>query len=175
MLTVTEAMFFLNTVLQGGNESSTSLIGSIVHSLLEHPDQLALLIDDPGLIPRAVDETLRYRSPIQFLFRKTNVDVEIADTTIPKGEVVVIIWAAANTDPRQYDHPERFDITREATPHLGFGLGPHFCLGAQLARMEGQVALRAILPHLPNFELGQAVLTPTPLVYGHERLELIRK
>lgn len=173
-MTATEAVLFLLVLMAAGNETSTNLIGNTVVALLQHPDQLALLQADPTLIPKAIEESVRYRSPFQFLFREATEDVEVAGTVIPKGGMIVILVGAANHDPRQFEAPERFDISR-TTPHLAFGHGIHFCLGAHLGRAEAAGALTGLLPHLSTFRLADEPLEPirSLLICGYQRIPLV--
>jgi cytochrome P450 len=173
-MTATEAVLFLLVLMAAGNETSTNLIGNTVVALLQNPDQLALLEADPGLLPKAIEESVRYRSPFQFLFREAIEDVEVAGTVIPKGGMIVILVGAANHDPRHFDQPDRFDITR-TTPHLAFGHGIHFCLGAHLGRAEATGALTGLLPHLSRFRLADEPLEPirSLLICGYQRIPLV--
>jgi cytochrome P450 len=174
-LTATEAVLFLLVLMAAGNETSTNLIGNTVVALLQNPDQLALLQADPTLVPKVIEESVRYRSPFQFLFREAIEDVEVAGTVIPKGGMIVILVGAANHDPRHFEAPERFDITR-TTPHLAFGHGIHFCLGAHLGRAEAAGALTGLLPHLSRFRLADEPLEPigSLLICGYQRIPLVR-
>jgi cytochrome P450 len=173
-MTATEAVLFLLVLMAAGNETSTNLIGNTVVALLQNPDQLALLEADPGLVPKAIEESVRYRSPFQFLFREALEDVEISGTVIPKGGMIVILVGAANHDPRHFEDPDRFDLTR-TTPHLAFGHGIHFCLGAHLGRAEATGALTGLLPHLSKFRLPDAPLEPirSLLICGYQRIPLV--
>jgi cytochrome P450 len=118
---------------------------------LEQPDDLARVQRDPSLIPQLVEEGLRYRSPVQALFRQTTQPVEIAGTSIPANTTVMPSLASANRDPRKFPDPGRFDLTRNPDGHIALGHGVHFCLGAPLACAEARVALEALLPYLPSF------------------------
>jgi cytochrome P450 len=176
VLTATETVLFILVLMAAGNETTTNLIGNTAVALLENPDQLALLRSRPDLLPTAIEESIRYLSPFQFLFRETTTEIELDGTTIPSGEMLVILVGAANRDPRQFDDPERFDVTR-TTPHLGFGHGIHFCLGAALARMEGRIALEALLPILEQYELepGELELLPSLLIRGYKSIPMRRR
>ena len=123
---------------------------------LEHPDQLARLRAEPGLLPSAIEEVLRYRAPLQWMFRITKREVELHGQTIPAGRLVIAVIGSANRDPRAFPDPDRFDITRSPNPHLAFSHGIHFCLGAPLARLEARVALGDILGRLPGLALASA-------------------
>ena len=149
-LTSDELVTFTILLLVAGNETTTNLIGNAVLALLEHPDQLAKVLDDRSLIPNLVEEALRYDSPVQFLFRKAMADVEIAGVDILKDSIVLPLYGSANRDERKYREAERFDVTRDTQGHVAFGHGIHFCLGAPLARLEGTIALEAILFRLTN-------------------------
>ena len=148
-----ETLMVAITIMVAGNETSTNLIGNAVVELLSHPDQLKLLLDDPGLLPNAVDEANRLTSPIQFAFREATEDNEIAGTSIPKGAIIALHMAAANRDPRRFDEPDRFLITRPPGKNLAFGHGIHFCLGAHLAGQEVRTAVGGLLPYLDRLEL----------------------
>ena len=128
-----------------GFETTTNLIGNMVDTLIRHPDELAKLRADQLLVPGAVDEVLRYQPPVQVDARYTFKDVEIGGHTITKGSMVLMLLAAANRDPDVIDNPDRFDISRQEVPLLSFGSGIHYCLGASLARLEGQVVLAGLL------------------------------
>jgi cytochrome P450 len=147
----------LSTIFQlivAGHDTTTSLIGNSVVALLRHPDQLALLRADPDRIDAAVEEFLRYDAPVPHsTFRYAVEPVEMAGTSIPAGGQVLISLAAANRDEAHYTEPDTLDIDRLDVRHLAFGHGIHFCLGAALARMEGQSALRALLYRFPELRL----------------------
>lgn len=146
------SMVFL--LLVAGHETTVNLIGNGVLALLRHPDQWAALRADPDLASDVVEETLRFDSPVTHgTFRFTREAMVIGDVRIPAGEIVWIGLAAANRDPRRFDGPHEFDAFRGTRGHLAFGHGIHFCLGAQLARLEGQVALRRLVE---RFELRPA-------------------
>ena len=121
--------------------------------LARHPEQRAVLVRDPSGMDRAVDEIVRIESPAQQLPRIATRDVEIHGRTIPKGAEVKLLFGAANHDEREFPDPERFDVRRETSRHLGFGLGTHYCLGAKLARLEARVGLQELLARIPDFEL----------------------
>jgi cytochrome P450 PksS len=144
-------------LLFAGFESTVHLIGNGVLTLLQHPDQLARLRADPGLIKPAVEELLRYASPAKITTdRYAAEDVTIAGVTIPRGEIVTAVVASANRDERQFPNPDLLDITREPNRHVTFGLGTHFCLGAALARLEGQIAIDTLLRRAPGLRLAVA-------------------
>jgi len=149
-LTASEVLSFANTLLIAGNETTTSLIGNAMVALLQNPAELEKVKRDPALVPNLVEETLRYLSPAQNVFREAKEDVELGGVTIPKGAVVLPLLASANRDEAKFPDPDRFDITRDTKGHLAFGLDLHFCVGAPLARTEGRVALEAILSRLDD-------------------------
>jgi cytochrome P450 len=171
-LTSTEAVLFLLVLMVGGNETSTNLIGSAVARLMQNPDQLQRLLDDESLLPQAVEESLRYDSPLQFGFRRALADVEVGGTTIPAGDLVCLQWGAANRDPRRFADPDRFDITRTET-NIGFGHGIHRCIGDHLAKMEGIAALRALRPLLARYALDPAPLEVLPSALSHGFREVV--
>jgi pimeloyl-[acyl-carrier protein] synthase len=141
-------------LLVAGHITTTHLIGSGVLALLQHPDQLELVRARPELMPSAVEEILRYESPLQFTGRFTPDAVEVNGHRIPAGCAVALCLGSANHDPEQFAEPERLDITRPDNRHLAFAAGAHFCLGAALARLEGQVAIGAVLRRFPKLRLA---------------------
>jgi cytochrome P450 len=176
-MTVTETVLFILVVMSAGNETTTNLIGNTVVELLRNPDQLDLLLSRPELVASALEEGTRTQTPFQFLFRETLQDVDVCGTTIPKDSVIAILVGAANRDPSRFEDPDRFDITRN-TPHLGFGKGIHFCLGAPLARLEAQQALTALLPHLPRFAIdpdADLELGDSLLIRGYKQIPLVAR
>ena len=141
-------------LLVAGNETTTNLIGNGMVALLQHPDQLEQLRDDPSLTESAVEEFLRYDGPVQATGRTATEDVEVGGTVIKEGQVAFTLLGAANHDPAQFANPDTLDITRKDNRHLAFGHGIHFCLGAQLARVEAQVAFETLLRRFPDLKLG---------------------
>jgi cytochrome P450 family 109 len=148
-LTAAEVLSLSILLLLGGTETTTNLLGSTMVTFLEQPDEWTKIQRDPSLIPQLIEESLRYHSPIQALFRQTTQAVEIAGTTIPAHATVMPLLASANRDARKFPDPERFDLTRNADGHVALGHGVHFCLGAPLARLEAKLALEALLQQLP--------------------------
>ena len=140
-------------LLNAGHETTTNLIGNGTYALLRHCDQRKRLHDDPSLIPTAVEELLRYDSPVQFTHRILTADVELGGKTLRAGQVVLLLLAAANRDPEQFPDPDKLDVGRQNNKHVAFGLGSHFCLGAPLARLEGRFVFEALLRRAPNLRL----------------------
>jgi cytochrome P450 len=153
-LTEKEILSFFQLLLLAGSETTTNLINNAVLCLLENPDQFARLRAVPELLPSAIEEVLRYRSPLQAVFRQTRRDVALHSQVIPAGKLVLAVIGSANRDPRQFRDPGRFDITRDPNPHLAFGHGLHFCLGAPLARLEARIALTDLLERVQGLALA---------------------
>ncbi len=145
-----------------------------LQALLEHPDQLRTLQADPSLIPGAVDEMIRWVSPVRHFTRTAQEDTEVGGTRIAKGDLVYLSYLAANRDPRVFEEPHRFDVTRpNADRHVAFGFGAHFCLGAQLARMELRTLFRHLLPRLEWGQLdGPPASMRTTFVGGTKSLPI---
>ncbi len=146
-----EVLALAALLLAAGHETTTNLIGNAVLCLLRHPGERKRLVDDPGLMPSAVEEFLRFESPIQFTDRVASADTEIGGRHIRQGQLVAVLLGSANRDPTRFADPERLDLAREDNRHLAFGHGAHFCLGAQLARLEAQAALGFLLRRFPDF------------------------
>lgn len=161
--------------LVGGNLTTTDLIGNGVYTLLQHPQQLALLKANPSLIGKAVEEILRYAPPVGQTARILDRDAEVGGCPMKKAQVIVTSLPAANRDPETYTDPHRFDITREPVPHMSFGGGAHICIGAPLARLEAQVALAKIFERYPNLKLAEdaPAWKATPFFHGLERLRVV--
>ncbi len=175
-LTPAELVLFGIVLLVAGNETTTNLIGSTVNQLLDHPDQLRRVVQDPGLIPNLVEEGLRTVGPVQFVFRRATGDVEIAGQRLPENSIVAVLLGSANRDERQFEDAERFDVTRDTSGHLSFGFGVHFCLGSSLARMEARLAFEALVPDLMQLErVGDPEYIDSYLMRGLRRLELRRR
>jgi len=144
-LTAKEIVATALLLLVAGNETTTNLISNAVLALLKHPGEMAKVQAHPDLVPKAIEETLRYDGPVQMIFRRTTREAQVAGTAIPAGSFVMPIYGSANHDERVFADPDRFDITRDASEHIAFGLGIHYCLGANLARLEGRIALEELL------------------------------
>jgi len=140
-------------LLFAGHETTTNLIGNGVLALLRAPDQARAWREDPSLTPTAVEELLRYDGPSQAMVRIASADLAIDGRRIRRGDRIFTMINAANRDPRQFTDPDRLDIRREDNRHIAFGYGIHFCIGAPLARLEGQIAIPALLRQLPDLEL----------------------
>jgi cytochrome P450 len=153
-LTDGEILGFVQLLLVGGQETTANLINNAMLCLMEHPDQLARLEAAPGLLPSAIEEVLRYRSPLQWMPRATRRDVVVHGQMIPAGKLVLPLIGSANRDPRQFPAADRFDITRDPNPHIAFGHGIHACLGAPLARLEARIALTDLLDRITDFRLA---------------------
>ncbi len=145
---------FAFTMITGGNDTSTGLLGVGLELLGDHPDQVQLLTADPGRVPDAVNELLRLTSPVQGLARTTTVDVAVGDTNLPEGVKVMLLYASANRDPRQFGPTaDQLDVQRPPGPIMTFGHGAHYCLGAAAARLMGRVVLEEIVASCPNFRV----------------------
>ncbi|MFB6556985.1 cytochrome P450, partial [Streptomyces sp. NPDC056405] len=150
-----EVVWMAFLLLVAGHETTENLIGNGMLALLSNPEQLAALRADASLLPTAVEEMLRYEGPVETTtWRFTTRPVEIGGVTIPADQTVVVVLASANRDPSRFADPGRFDISREDNQHVAFGHGIHYCLGAPLARLEGQTALATLLTRLPDFRLA---------------------
>ena len=168
----TELRSVAGLVLAAGFETTVNLLGNGTVLLLEHPEQLARLRAEPERWPTAVDEVLRYESPVQLTARFALRDTELADRRVPRGGLVVTMLGGANRDPAQFADPDVFDVTRHnAREHLSFSGGRHFCLGAALARLEGEIGLRTLFDRFPDLALGPgARRTTTRVLRGWEHL-----
>jgi cytochrome P450 len=142
-------------LLFAGHETTVNLIANSVCCLLLHPEQLTLLRQNPSLIKSAVEECMRYESPIQTTSRQLAEDVTWGNHTLHEGDLVLLVLGAANRDPAQFRDPDRLDITRADNRHLAFGAGIHFCVGAPLSRLEAQIAIPMLLRQMPNLRLAE--------------------
>jgi cytochrome P450 len=173
-LTRDELVIYLSVVSGAGNETTTKLIGWAGKLLAEHPDQRRALVEDPTLVPAAVEELLRVEPPGRQVARYATEDVEIQGHVVPAGSAILALVGAANRDERRWTDPERFDIHRELIPNIAFGHGIHFCLGAALARIEARIALEELLARFPTWDvdLDGAVLAQTSTVRGYDKLPI---
>ncbi len=157
-LTRDELVANVAQILAAGHETTTNLSGNGVLALLRHPDQMQKLRDDPALVTSAAEEIMRYDNPVQVVYRSAAEEVELGGKRIGQGQLVNLVLGAANRDPAQFEAPDRFDLSRRESKHVGLGLGIHFCLGAPLARLEGQMALTTLLRRMPGLRLDADVL-----------------
>lgn len=177
-LTREELLTYVNVVSGAGNETTTRLIGWAGKVLAEHPDQRRQLVQDPKLIPNAVEELLRFEPPAPHVARHVTHDVELYGRTVPQGSAMMLLIGAANRDHRHFaPDGDVFDIHRDTRQHLTFSVGTHYCLGSALARLEGRIALEEILKRFPEWEvdLSSARLSPTSTVRGWETLPAITR
>jgi cytochrome P450 len=174
-LTRQEVLTYTAVIAGAGNETTGRLIGWLAKLLAEHPDQRREVVEDRTLIPRVIDEALRFEPTGHASARYVMHDVEYHGVTIPEGSAILLLMASANRDPRRYDHPDVFDIHRRDVNHLTFGFGLHYCLGANLARLEGRVALDELLNRFPEWdvEYESMRLAPTSTVRGWEHMRLV--
>lgn len=148
-----ELLATCNTILTAGHETTTNLIGSLVHLLLTHPEQWAALKANPALINPAIEEALRYEAPKQRNFRRVKKTHTFNGVELAKNEMVFQVIGAANRDFANVENPESFEIRRTKIDHLSFGYGMHFCVGAPLTRMEARIVLETLIKHLPDARL----------------------
>ncbi|MGH3958378.1 cytochrome P450 [Mycobacterium sp.] len=174
-LTRDEVLRYTQVVAGAGNETTGRLIGWLAKVFAEHPDQRRDVVADRSLLNRAVDETLRFEPTGPHVARWMARDFECYGTTVPAGSAMLLLFGAANRDPRRFTDPDTFDIHRNDGPHLTFGKGVHFCLGSNLARLEGRVALDELLNRWPEWDIDYetAQLAPTSTVRGWERLRIV--
>jgi cytochrome P450 len=174
-LTPEDILGFFKLLILAGQETTTNLISNAILCLTETPDQFSRLRSSRHLLPSAIEEVLRYRSPVQWVYRLTTTDVELHGQTLREGTLILAMIGSANRDPRQFPNAGRFDITREPNAHLAFGHGIHFCLGAALARLEASIALGDLLDRLDDLKLNLDGPWPPRkgiFVHGPERLSI---
>jgi cytochrome P450 len=162
-----ELLGFVRLLLVAGNETTINSIGNSFLALARHPDQRARLADDPSLTTNAVEEILRFESPVPQLCRHTTRDTKHHGVEVPAGSVVVTVFAAANRDEREFDDPNVFDVTRRVDRHLALGHGIHHCLGAALARLQTRAAIDAVLARFPDYQITTDTIEMLPS--GHAR------
>jgi cytochrome P450 len=174
-LTRKEVLHYTQVVAGAGNETTGRLIGWLAKVLAEHPDQRREIAEDRSLLTRAVDETLRFEPTGPHIARWMARDFERYGTAVPAGSAMLLLFGAANRDPRRYSEPDTFDVHRDNISHITFGKGVHYCLGANLARLEGRVALDELLNRWPEWDIDYetARLAPTSTVRGWEELRLV--
>jgi cytochrome P450 len=174
LLSDSELVAMIVLLLVAGTETSVSLIGTTVWALLRHPEELARLREAPWLLPAAVEEAVRWESPVQRTWRIAMAEVAVSNHTIPRGALVVLLLGAANRDPGRFAEPDRFEVLRRDLGHVAFGGGVHVCLGAALARLETQVAIGALVRRQPGLRLvnEQAVWRPTATLRGLTTLQV---
>ena len=169
-----EILSVVNQLLVGGNETTTSLITNAVWRLLERPALWRRVVAEPSLADRALEESLRFDPPVLGLYRSTTRAVELHGVRIPKDAKVMLHYAAANRDPEVWDDPNTFSLDRRAQRHLSFGLGVHFCLGAQLARLEADAALRGLAARCPDLQLVNSGQRIVPwFLWGRRHLPVV--
>jgi cytochrome P450 len=154
VLTEDELVTTCILLLNAGHEATVNVSGNGLLALLEHPDQLQRLRADPGLLPTAVEELMRFDSPLQLFERTATADVQLGGITVREGQKVAALLGAANRDPAVFADPDRLDVGRTDNPHVTFGAGVHFCIGAPLARVELQASFGALLERTSRLELG---------------------
>ena len=171
-LTRAELLTYLEVVAGAGNETTARLIGWAGKVLAEHPDQRRALVENPSLIPNAVEELLRFEPPAHHIARYVTADVELYGRDVPAGSVMMFLTGSANRDDRRFPDGDRFDVRREVGAHLAFGYGIHFCLGAALARLEGRIALEEVLSRFHEWDVDydNIKLATTTTVRGWESL-----
>ena len=174
-LTRPEVLTYTAVLAGAGNETTGRLIGWLAKLLAEHPDQRREVVADRSLIPNVIDEALRFEPTGHASARYVMHDVDYYGTTVPAGSAMLLLQASANRDPRRYTDPDAFDIHRQDIQHLTFGFGLHFCLGANLARLEGRVALDELLNRFPEWDVDPAgmKLAPTSTVRGWESMPIV--
>lgn len=172
-LDMLEAVGYYVLIATAGHDTTSSAIAGGLHALLEYPDQWERLSADPSLVPTAVDEMIRWVSPVKQFMRTATEDTVVHGVPIPAGDSVLLSYPAANRDEDAFDKPHLFDVGRKPNQHLGFGFGVHFCLGTHLARLEAQALYQELVPRLRSVELaGPAEYTETLFVGGPKRLPI---
>ena len=151
-------------------------MGNMLNVLVERPNLWQRLREDRSLVETVIEETLRYESPVQQLFRVATRDVEVSGVNISEGDMVAVFFGAANRDPQEFANPDEFLLDRDLRNHVSFGMGIHYCLGAPLARAEARISLNAFLDRFPVLKHGQAPTvrqTASPIVFGFQQLPLV--
>jgi cytochrome P450 len=165
---------FLNQLLVAGNETSRSMISGGLWALATHPDQWSRLVAEPALATSTVEEWLRWTTPVIAFMRTATQDTELRDTSIAAGDPLLLLYASANRDEGVFGPTaDRFDIGRQPNPHVAFGFGPHFCIGAALARMEGRVLIEELLARFTTLDpTGDAERSPSAIISGLRSAEV---
>jgi cytochrome P450 len=171
-LTREEVLTYVTVVAGAGNETTTRLIGWAGRVLADFPEERHMLVEDPSLIPNAIEELLRFEPPAPHAARYVTEDVEYYGRTVPEGSAMLLLMGSANRDERKFENPDQFDVNRKVRGHIAFGFGLHYCLGAALARLEGRIALEEVLKRFPEWtvDMSRAELSPTSTVRGWETL-----
>ena len=176
MLQEAEILPIISTLLLAGNETTANLIGNGMSILLDRPELLARLAAEPQQIPQFLEEVLRFEGPVHCLYRVVTQDTEVAGVPIPAGSNVMLGWGSAGRDPQWFSNPDEFDMDRDnARQHVGFGFGPHLCVGSTLARAEARIAFEVLFERLTDFQLAagaQRTHVPTHATRGLQRLEM---
>lgn len=160
-------------LLNAGHEASVNVFGNGIHALLQHPDQLARITSGEVPVDVALEELIRYDAALQLFERTATADVEVSGQLIRAGEKIACLMGSANRDGDAFAHADAFDVARDPNPHVGFGMGLHFCLGAPLARLELQISLKTLLDRFPQLRLvGEAPRRPTWVLRGFERIDI---
>jgi cytochrome P450 len=170
-----EILGFCILLLIAGNETTTNLLGNLLHALSARPELWRQLREDRSLVETVIEESLRYESPVQRLFRWTTRDVEISGVRMSRGDRVTIFYGAANRDPQAFANPDEFRLDRDLRNHVAFGAGIHYCLGAPLARVEARISLNAFLDRFSRLGQGTGPAmrqTESPVVLGFRQLRL---
>jgi cytochrome P450 len=171
-----EILGFCILLLIAGNETTTNLLGNLLNVLVDRPELWQHLRNDRSVVEAVIEETLRYESPVQRLFRTTTRELEFSGIKMNKGDRVTIFYGAANRDPAEFPTPDEFRLDRDLRNHVAFGMGIHYCLGAPLARAEARIALNAFLDRYAQLSRGSSPAvrqTATPIVYGFSQLPLV--
>ena len=160
-------------LLNAGHEASVNTFGNGLHALLSHRDQLERVTSGQVPVEVALEELIRFDAPLQLFERTATVDLEVAGQSVRQGERVACLMGSANRDADVFERPDEFDVSRDPNPHVGFGMGLHFCLGAPLARLELGITLRLLLDRFPRLALaGEAPRRPTWVLRGFEKIEV---
>ena len=176
-LTDEEVLGLSILLLVGGDTTTAHLLSNTMTALFDHPEQYEAVRNDHSLIPALIEEVLRYEAPVQTVFWNTTREVDLGEgVIIPDDAAVIGVWSSANRDPERYDHPDRLNLFRDQQAHLAFGFGPHFCLGAVLARAEAQIVLSSVFErfgHLKRADDGPVDWAPSYWIRGPRSLPVV--